>query len=76
MINGGEVGSRLPAGLLNCTFTVTGTSLTAGLNSTVQVKVTVDPMKTTPAVVLLEILTVGVGTTMKQAVNSCCKFTK
>ena len=51
-----------PAGLVNTAFTVTGTS-TAGLNSTVQVRVTSDPKGGIGLGMLLDSVTeVGAGT--------------
>ena len=51
-----------PSGLVNTVFTVTGAS-TAGLNSTVQVRVTVDPKGGIGLGMLLDSITeVGAGT--------------
>ena len=56
-----------PAGPVHTVFTVTGTS-TAGLNTTVQVRVTADPM----TMVLLLMVTFGVGTREEQENNMQC----
>ena len=59
-----EIINDLPAGSISRTFTVTGTS-TAGLNSTVQVKVTSDPTGRMGLTGLLVTVTkVGTGTGM------------
>ena len=57
-----EIINDLPAGSISRTFTVTGTS-TAGLNSTVQVRVTYDPRARMGLIrSLVTIIEVGDGT--------------
>ena len=51
-----------PSGVVNTVLTVTGTSITAGLNSTAQVRVTSDPKGGMGLGMLLDSVTVGAGT--------------
>ena len=59
--------SVTPSGPVHTMFTVAGTS-TAGLNSTVQVRVTSDPISCMGITGLLEIITTGIGTGIRRII--------